>query len=181
MRLDWLTASPWPLLALVLVGVVLLAAVAWQMERGAQRAYERLVESGVPAEATVLRARDSGWRTNGRVHIVYELEVWRPGGRPYKATARLQIHRPWSPIPYPPGSVVAVRVDPYRPERVAIAGGTPVLGGALAPDMPPGGGYATGDGADPAWRLRMLKAMCDEGLITPEEFEAKKAQILERL
>ena len=34
---------------------------------------------------------------------------------------------------------------------------------------------------DPAEQLRRLAALRDEGVITPEEFEAKKAELLDRM
>lgn len=237
MNLDWLTASPWPILALVFGAVALLVFTAWLLERRAQAAYQSLLDHGEPAEATVLGARDTGWRTNRRPHIAFTLEVRRVGHPPYQATTRLQIHRPWTAIPYPPGTRLRVRVDPERPERVAIERVTPVLGGAIAgglidfgssvmgsfssgpvtsgnlyvvdgrryaspAEMPPAdralydqlrsvlrgdddGLPAGPDGApaaaDPRSRLRELKTLLDEGLITPAEYAAKKAQILEHL
>lgn len=135
MDLEWLTANPWLILGMVLLGVLALIAAAWAIERRARRAYEHLSETGEPAEATVLSARDSGWRTNGRTHIAFELEVRRPGHPPYRARTKLQIHRPWSAIPYQPGQTVQVRVDPERPERVVIADASPALGGAVVGDL----------------------------------------------
>lgn len=188
---EWLTESPWPILALAFGGVALLVLAAFLMERASQRRYQRILELGEPAEATVLAARDSGWRTNGRPHIRFTLEVRRSGHPPYQTTLNLQIHRPWSAIPYPPGSLVQVRVDRDRPERVAIVDARPVLGGAMIDvgALPLGGVrvsntqvYATdaGDGS-PSSSLAELKRMLDQGLISPEEHEAKKAEILGRL
>jgi hypothetical protein len=256
MDLSWLTASPWPIVIILsfLTGPALVI-LAFQLERGKQRAAERLLAEGELAEATVLSAKDSGWRTMGRTQIAVELEVRRPGRPPYKASTSYMIPRPWSPAPYTRGSLVQVRVDPERPERVVIATGQPVLGGVAAPtepdlgaaaatilgslgqtvspalggistanvivvdgktyssaaDLPPdareayeramsafadrdGDGVpdifgaagspaaasgATGIGS--AERLRQLKAMRDEGLISAAEYEAKKAAILEQL
>ena len=39
----------------------------------------------------------------------------------------------------------------------------------------------TAAGGDPAARLARLKALRDQGLITADDYEAKKAQILSRL
>ncbi len=44
-----------------------------------------------------------------------------------------------------------------------------------------GGQVATGATGDPAEQLRRLAALRDEGLITAEEFEAKKADLLDRM
>lgn len=234
MDLSWLTASPWPLIAAAAGVTAVLIAAAWLMERRAQERYEALSATGEPAEATVLSTRDTGWRTNGRRHIGFELEVRRAGAPPYRAEARLMLPYRSRSIPYPPGSVVQVRVDRDRPERVAIPGATPALGGGVAEgapaltatgaavgraattiivdghqytsldELPPQaraayaqavealadrdgdglpdifGGPAVGPASAPE-RLRQLKAMLDEGLVTPEEYAAKRAQILEQL
>lgn len=224
--MDWLTSSPWPILALVFLGTGLLIVLAWYSELRAKQAYTHLATTGEAALATVLSAKDSGWRTNGRPHITFELEVRRDGHPPYRAKTRLQLQRKWSPIPYGPGAIVRVRVDRDHPERVAIAGGEPVLGGARF--HPEGSaaaaisaGLATGatsttstsqvyivngtpyaslealppearaifeqtlgasaPAPDPAERMRALKRLYDEGLISAEEYEAKRAAILEQL
>lgn len=43
------------------------------------------------------------------------------------------------------------------------------------------GSTASGSGSDPTERLRKLKALLDEGLITPDEFQAKRAQVLSEM
>lgn len=221
--MDWFTSSPWPILTLVFLGTGLLIFLAWYLEWRGKVAYARLLATGEAALATVLSARDTGWRTNGRPHIAFDLEVRRDGHPPYRASTRLQLQRKWSPIPYGPGAVVRVRVDRDHPERVAIDGGEPVLGGAqFRPDgsavaSAVAAGLATGatgssqvyivngtpysspdalppelraifeqtlgaaPAPDPAERLRALKRLYDEGLITAEEYEAKRAAILETL
>jgi hypothetical protein len=226
MDIPWLAASPWPIVTLVFAGAIALITLGWLFERANQRRYARVLATGEPAEATVLAARDTGWRTMGRVHIGYTLEVRRQGHPPYQARTRLMIHRPWSTIPYPPGSVVAVRVDPAQPQRVVFAATTAVLGGgsvvedsAAIPaasrvfvadgqayrsidELPPEArtafsaamsAFAAADGDSPPEsvsrfagssaleRLRELAAMRNEGLISAAEYEAKKAEILERL
>lgn len=119
--MDALLSNPFTYVVGVVVVLVLLIGLAVALERGQRRRYERLLADGEPAEATVLRAVDTGWRTNGRPHIRFDLEVRRPGHPPYQAATKLSIHRPWSPLPYGPGSVVPVRVDPQDPQQVAIA------------------------------------------------------------
>jgi hypothetical protein len=51
--------------------------------------------------------------------------------------------------------------------------------GQTLPTPPAGGAAASAD--DPVEKLQKLTQMRDAGLITPEEFETKKAQILERM
>lgn len=54
-------------------------------------------------------------------------------------------------------------------------------GAPASPARAPGSGATAGGGVDPMERLRTLKQMRDEGLITDEEFEAKRAEILARM
>lgn len=119
--MDDLLSSPFTYVVGVVALLVLLIGAAVTMERGERRRYMRLLADGEPAEATVLSATDTGWRTNGRPHIRIELEVRRPGHPPYKAATKLTIARPWSALPYWPGQVVPVRVDREDPQQVAIA------------------------------------------------------------
>jgi hypothetical protein len=119
--MDALLANPFTYVAGVLTLLVSLIVLAVVLERGDRRRYERLLASGEPAEATVLKATNSSWRTNGRPHILFELEVRRRGHSPYRATTTLTIPRPWSPVPYGPGHVVPVRIDPADPKQVVIA------------------------------------------------------------
>ena len=51
------------------------------------------------------------------------------------------------------------------------------LEAALGIELPP----ASGGGGDPAARLKQLATMRDAGLISSEDFEAKKAEILREL
>ncbi|NJN17259.1 MAG: SHOCT domain-containing protein [Oscillochloris sp.] len=138
------------------------------------------------------------------------MEVQRPGHPPYQASTRMLIKRKSSLFApsnvYPPGTRLDVRVDRNRPERVAIVG--PIGGATTAnaqvfmvdgqvydrgADLPPeaqqvfaqaaelfGEGLAAA-GSGAAARLAELKKMRDQGLITETEYEAKKAEILERL
>jgi hypothetical protein len=71
-------------------------------------------------------------------------------------------------------------------DRVAVAGGapaptpdqTPAPAPAPAPTTPPAPGSAADDvGAT----LERLAGLRDKGLITPEEYEAKKRELLERM
>lgn len=228
MNSDWLTGSPWPMLGLVFGGLTVLTLVAILWSRATVAAEERLLREGEPAEATVLAVRDTGWREMNRCVFTVELEVRRPGQAPHRAEARLLLPQPWSPAPYPAGSVVEVRVDPARPARAAIAGlsrspglgsfsvgnlaggsvvmvnGRVVEGGPLPPaaaealrqaeallgdadrDGTPDLFQGAFQGASPAprptaERLRELQAMRDEGLISADEYERKRAQILEQL
>ncbi len=73
-----------------------------------------------------------------------------------------------------PGSMVVDRVETLR-GLVAAAHGTPPSAAGAAPPAPPGD--SPGELAD---EIRKLGQLRDEGLLTEEEFQAKKTELLDR-
>jgi hypothetical protein len=75
------------------------------------------------------------------------------------------------------------RADPMPPragsDRVAVHADAPAAPPALAAPAP--GPEARSAGEELSATLERLAGLRDKGLITPEEYEAKKAQILERM
>ena len=80
-----------------------------------------LLEKGEPAVATVLEKSDTGWTVNTQYQVELLLEVKRKDGTAYKAKIKTLISR-LQPGNYDPGSVLEVRVDPKKANRVAIVG-----------------------------------------------------------
>ncbi len=101
---------------------------------GRQRQLQR---TGLPAEATILEIRETGWTVNNIYPVVkLKLEVRPPGGQPYQAEVQTLIGRLDVPQ-LQPGALVPVRYDPRKPSRVALAeAGSPQTGPipAAAPD-----------------------------------------------
>jgi hypothetical protein len=122
------------------------------------------------------------------------LEVHPPGGAPYEVNYVFPSVRMTAPLSV--GMEVPVKIHPEDPSRIAVqwdaqqagiaaAGGdmaavTAGLQGAYAgsADAAMREAQAKAAADDPAARLKKLSDMRDAGLITPEEFEAKKADIL---
>ncbi|HYG62924.1 MAG TPA: DUF3592 domain-containing protein [Thermoanaerobaculia bacterium] len=79
-----------------------------------------LRQTGMPAEAEVLRIWDTGTTVNDDPVIGMEVEVLPAEGEPFQAViprtwiSRLDIPR------FQPGRVIAVRFDPETPARVAL-------------------------------------------------------------
>lgn len=78
------------------------------------------------------------------------------------------------------------RAEPMPPragsDRVAVhADEAPAPTASPAPAAPPAPAPAASGGDEPASTLERLAGLRDKGLITPEEYEVKKAQILERM
>ncbi len=84
---------------------------------GAQRKLQR---TGLPAEASILDIRETGWTVNNIYPVVkLRLEVRPPGGEPYQAEVQTLVGRLDVPQ-LQPGALVAVRYDPRHPSRVAL-------------------------------------------------------------
>lgn len=107
----------------VLTGVILLA-VGIGMVRSA-RGKARLLATGLAGTATISSVRQTSMMVNNQPVLAFELLVQVPGRPPYTATLRELI--PFIRLAQvQPGNTLAVRVDPARPERVAIDWGASV-------------------------------------------------------
>lgn len=106
-----------PLLIVVLLVVPLLRTSA-------------LLKTGEAGTATVLKVRNTGAQYNGSPQVRFLLEVHAPGRAPYQTEAVALVSR-HARAQYQPGTVVAVRIDPANPARVAVA---EVVSAATAPD-----------------------------------------------
>lgn len=136
----------WTVVPIVLITVVGLALFFFFMRR-VMGGNARLVASGIPGTALVLDVRDTGVTIN-QVNAVLEarLQVTIPGQAPYETTAEVTLGRmSWGALQ--PGMTVAVKVDPKRPERVAIDWAQGGNGGALAAALQRVGGMMQTGGA----------------------------------
>jgi hypothetical protein len=107
----------WDPVAQVQRGTHMMQAATAQLAE--QNAAAQLAQTGAPATATIVAARDSGTRINHEPLVELDLLVTVPGRPPYPLTlntvvpliaqSRLQ-----------PGGVVAVRVDLARPGVAAV-------------------------------------------------------------
>jgi hypothetical protein len=89
------------------------------------RGVRRVLESGAPAQATVVSAVETGAQTLGlkgtRHQVSCDLEVCPSDGSPYRARTT-QFLSEADEDALQPGATVAIRYDPARPKRVAIKG-----------------------------------------------------------
>jgi len=84
-----------------------------------KEAEARLLETGTPAQATVLSLKESGLRVNDRPELYIKLEVRPPEGLAYEVT----VSRITSIIEVPrlqPGATVAVVIASGNPQSVLI-------------------------------------------------------------
>ncbi len=142
----------------------------------------RLLARGESAPALVLESRRTGVTFNYRNDRVLKLtlEVRPQGRQPFRAEARKLVAGFAAPQ-YQPGAVVEVKFDPSGPRRVVVTGDA-ARSFAAPPEVPFSSGRAPAtQGADQVERLRQLKAMLDAGLISADDYEAKKSEILSRI
>ena len=139
----------------------------------------RLVKRGESAEAIVVssdipwyRNADDGWATRDFV-----LEVHPAGGEPFRA----EVKEAFGLLAAPgPGARVWVKFDP-KSHKVAFDPDRPFsrADAARAASVPVQ--VAAAPQKDPAERIEELGRLRDQGLITPEEFDAHKARLLDLL
>ena len=160
---------------------------------GDDRGEGEILASGTPAKAVV---KSFGMpSTTEKFAMTIDLEIHAGGSEPYVVTYTYPTARQKAPMT--PGMEIPVKVDPADPSRVAVQwdalkGSIAASGGDMAAVM---GGlqntYAgTADAAmrqaqakvdGPAEKLEKLAKLRDAGVITAEDFEAKKAELLEQM
>jgi hypothetical protein len=84
-----------------------------------QRDARRLIATGLIAEATILRVRETGAVLGDKLVVEFELLVRRDDDAPYRV-GHCQIVSPHVIAQLRPGMTVPVRVDPGRPTSVLI-------------------------------------------------------------
>jgi hypothetical protein len=156
------------------------------------RGEREILKNGTPAKAI---CKGFTQPVQGdRFAMQVPLEVHPPGGEPYEVNYVFTAARMKAPLTA--GMEVPVKVDPQDPQRIAVQwdaqqAGIAAAGGdmaAVTAGMQAAYGNVANDAMkaaqanaaaeDPAAKLKKLGDMRDSGLITPEEFEAKKAEVL---
>ena len=80
----------------------------------------RVRADGMPARALILGLEDTGNRFNDTPEFIVRLEVHAEGRPPWRASLRRVLTLAEAPA-FTPGQEVAVRYDPHRPDRIALA------------------------------------------------------------
>jgi hypothetical protein len=129
----------------VVIGVAVpIAFVVLLMKKlgGQQKENDRILQTGMPAQARVLQLQHTGASVSFGAHrhlkLIIAMEVHVQGGQPYQVQAEQLISELLLPS-IQPGAWLQVRVDPANPHKVAIAGGGSPPGAA-----PPGPAPAYG-------------------------------------
>jgi len=113
------------------------------------------IHTGMMSGAVVLQAPgQSGTKTN----------IWKNGDSdPYKAPNAIPINRPWEPATEGVARLRQLMDAAHQTGQQEPTETAPFLN------------------ADPMAQLKQLGELRDAGVVTPEEFEAKKAEILRRI
>ncbi|AGC41873.1 hypothetical protein MYSTI_00523 [Myxococcus stipitatus DSM 14675] len=169
---DLIVGGSWALFIAMGVGFML-----WVV--AASRKIQHIREHGLPAEATLLSLEPTAVLIN-KVRVYNSLlQVRVPGRPPYEVRLNSRTHD-WNVQVLEPGLDLKVRVAPDDPNQVVVMG--PLIPQNMSNLtrllQQPEGSLPT---PDPVKALKDLQRMASEGLITDEEFEQKKAEILARL
>jgi MFS family permease len=128
--LGWTTDAVWPwqigggdgaILLSIGLSVLSVAVVGGVLVALPRRRQRRLLATGQPGHATIVKAWSNGIRANELRQLEFELEVHPDGAADYQAHATGMIDRAELDT-YAPGVEVNVRYDPADPTRVAVEG-----------------------------------------------------------
>jgi uncharacterized membrane protein len=143
---------------------IVLVIIFLSMRPLVRQAFPPTIKNGVTAEAEVLDVRDTGTTINDDPLVALQLEV-----RPSMAAAfqvelktlvsRLEVSQ------YRPGCKAVVLFDPDNPKRIVLQ--SIDLSAAPAIDM--------------ETRLNVLNQLREKGLITTEEYQRKREEIIKAL
>jgi len=113
------SSRPMGFLGLVLLAALLLPTCALVDRVSGVSEARDLQNTGLPAQAKILRIWDTGMTVNDDPVVGFLLEVYLEGQPAYQAKTKLRISRLDIPS-IQPGLTVAVRVDPNDHRRVAL-------------------------------------------------------------
>jgi|GEM_PF-6749402 len=135
-----------------------------------------LRQHGIPAEATILQMERTLMQINGRHVYDILLDVKLPGRPAYQVRHKSRT-LDWNAFIVEPGVRLKVKVDPEDPQRLVVLEPVTPQRPLRIHDLLPGPARPS----DPVKALKDLQSMMDNGLITPDEYARKKAEILARL
>ncbi len=113
--LSWM---PWYVFPMMVIGIAVPLVMVFRLMRGSMER-SRILSSGIPAQATISRIWETGVQVNNQPQVGFALQVWPPNGAPYMTEVKMVV----SALVIPriqPGAVVAVKIDPADPRKVAI-------------------------------------------------------------
>ena len=103
-----------------LLFTLLMIFVIRKWVKGAFGPDEKLLQEGVPAQATILKIWDTGVTLNDNPQVGMLLEIHPTNQEPFRVEMKSVISR-IALAQVQPGRVVPVRYDPANPSKVALA------------------------------------------------------------
>lgn len=132
------------------------------------------IKNGVKAKARVLEVNDTGVTINDNPQVRIKLELRTHEGTTLEVEAKTVVSR-LSVGNVQPGVLASVVYDPLKPERIQVES-------FEIEEQPPSYGEAEEERPpSPTERLLELSDLRARGLVTEEEYQAKRAEILEDL
>jgi hypothetical protein len=120
---------------------------------------------GKIARATILKSKETGLTVEEHTELELLLKVHPEQEPPFQVRLTTAVYR-LNAQKYRPGATLKVKYYPGEPSRLELL------------TTPEG---SSSKAADPAERLKQLKKLRDQGLITEEDYHRKKQQILDNL
>jgi hypothetical protein len=134
--------------------------------------FPQKIKNGVTAQARVLKVWDTGVSINDNPQVGMLLEVRDIAGSTFQVQGKTIVSRLNAAL-VQPGITAEIKYDPEKPKRLEIIQ-------LNISSLPAGTGGSAAPG-DTAARLEELNSLRDKGLITPEEYSQKRADILKAL
>jgi hypothetical protein len=172
-----LFSNYWYWIFLIVSGFLLTFITPWLIIWRYRAKQKWLRENGRSATAKILKIWDNGTTigygsNSNMVGVGLLLEVYPEGGEPYQVKARDQLHvMDLSRVA--PGMMIEVRVHPNKPDKVIVSQWNVSGAAQITAEFLPQ--------TAPDQKLQLLKQMRDKGLITTQEYESKKTEILANL
>lgn len=132
--MDFLGLLP---IIIIVVVVVILGIVFLPMLRGSMRS-SKLLQTGVSAQAQILKVWQTGMYVNEQPQIGLLLQVQPANGAPFQVEAKKVVSMIQIPQ-FQPGAMLEVKYDPANPTEVAIAAimaGGMMMGGGMPAAAP---------------------------------------------
>ena len=113
------------IIAFTVVAMIVSFAFVWFIIRrvtGGSKADRQLMQTGVPAQATIVRIWETGVQVNMSPQVGMLLEVQPPGQPPFQAETKTVISQLMIPQ-FQPGAIVPVKYDPTDNSKIVLAFG----------------------------------------------------------
>jgi hypothetical protein len=146
-------------------GIAATAMETYEKAKQAGSDEKRLYSTGQDAVATILEVHDVGFATKRYTQLALVLEVMSADGKTFRVKTKKMISQTHVFL-FQPGAKLKVKYDPAHPGEIAL----------VSSPVP-----ASAEQKDSSHRLEELKKLREKGLISGDEYEKKRQEILNNL